>query len=165
LAYRVVHRRAGLGSLGRRRFTAVAEWRGGRIAREAKELVGSAWHWEQKRQDETEILYQRIISQAVRVRDPFVSLHEHWLIRRLAPDCRRIELGSLPKTGDELKLLHAMGWETANVHIGTKGAVRRVLLDLKKRPAKWLRRGAESMAKPIIDDWKSWAKSCHHSGQ
>ncbi len=36
LACRVVHRVAGLGSLGRERFTAIAEWRGGKIAREVK---------------------------------------------------------------------------------------------------------------------------------
>src|SRR5664279_3327978 len=46
LPFRVVHRQSGLGSLGRRRFTALTEWRGGWIAREAKELVVSAWHWE-----------------------------------------------------------------------------------------------------------------------
>ncbi len=34
--FRIVHRPAGLGSLGRRRFTLVAQWRGGFIAREAK---------------------------------------------------------------------------------------------------------------------------------
>src|SRR5262249_48164459 len=36
LAYRVVHRVAGLGSLGRQRFVALADWNGGQIAREAK---------------------------------------------------------------------------------------------------------------------------------
>ena len=46
LNYRVIHRIAGLGSLGRRRFTALADWRGGCIARETKELVVSAWGWE-----------------------------------------------------------------------------------------------------------------------
>ncbi len=45
LPFRIAHRRAGLGSLGRRRFTALAEWRGGMIAREAKQLTTSAWHW------------------------------------------------------------------------------------------------------------------------
>ena len=33
LAFRVAHRRAGMGSLGRERFTAIADWRGGKIAR------------------------------------------------------------------------------------------------------------------------------------
>jgi hypothetical protein len=158
LPFRVVHRQAGLGSLGRRRFMAFAEWRGGWIAREAKELVGSAWHWEKKSQGGTEILYQRAVSQAVRVPDPFVKVNGRWLIRRLAPDCSRIELGSLPKTREELKLLHTMGWETANIHLGTKAAVGRVLKDLNQRPGKWLRRAAEAMAKATLEDWKGWVK-------
>jgi len=159
LPFRVVHRQAGLGSLGRRRFTTLAEWRGGWIAREAKELVSSAWHWETKSRGGTGILYQRAIGQAVRVPDPFVGVNGQWLIRRLAPDCSRIELGSLPKTRDELKLLHAMGWETANIHLGTKAAVGRVLKDLNQRPGKWLHRAAEAMAKATLEDWKSWAKA------
>ena len=158
LPYRIVHRQAGLGSLGRRRFTALAQWRGGRIAREAKELVVSAWQWEKDRQAGTEILYQKAIDQAVRVPDPFVGVHGDWLMRRLAPDCSRIELGSLPKSRDELKVLQAMGWETANIHLGTKEAARRVLADLKKRPGKWLRRAAGAMVKASLDDCKEWVK-------
>jgi hypothetical protein len=157
LPFRVVHRQAGLGSLGRRRFTALAGWRGGWIAREAKELVVSAWHWEKKGQGDSEILYERAIDQALRVLDPSVGAKGHWLIRRLAPDCSRIELGSIPKTRDELKLLHSMGWETANIHLGTKAAVGFVLKDLNQRPGKWLRRAVEAMAKATLEDWKGWA--------
>ena len=40
-----MHRVAGLGSLGRRRFVALATWHDGSIAREAKELTDSAWRW------------------------------------------------------------------------------------------------------------------------
>jgi uncharacterized protein (DUF2252 family) len=47
---KIIHRQAGLGSLGRRRFTLIAEWCGGYIAREAKELRLSAWHWMDKKQ-------------------------------------------------------------------------------------------------------------------
>ena len=159
LLFRVVHRQAGLGSLGRRRFTALAEWRDGCIAREAKELVVSAWHWKTGNRGRTGILYQQAMDQAVRVPDPFVSVNGHWLVRRLAPDCSRIELGSLPRTKEELKLLHAMGWETANIHLGSKATVHRVLRDLNQRPGKWLRRGADTMAKATLEDWKGWAKS------
>jgi hypothetical protein len=147
----------GLASLGRRRFAALAEWRGGWIAREAKELVVSAWHWEDR--DADRLLYERAIGQAVRVPDPFVGVKGHWLIRRLAPDCSRIELGSLPKKRDELKLLHAMGRETANIHLGSKAATGRVLKDLQRRPAKWLCRAAAAMAKATLEDWKAWAKA------
>lgn len=145
--------------MGRRRFTALAEWRGGWIAREAKELVASAWHWEKKSEEDTEVRYQQAIGQAVRVADPFVRVNGQWLMRRLAPDCSRIELGSLPRTWEEVKLLHAMGWETANIHLGTKAAVGRVLKDLNQRPGKWLRRAVEAMAQATFEDWKGWAKA------
>ena len=38
-------RRKGGGGLGRPRYVAIAKWRGGRIVREAKALVPSAWDW------------------------------------------------------------------------------------------------------------------------
>ena len=99
------------------------------------------------------------MGQAARVPDPFVRVHGRWLIRRLAPDCGRIELGSLPNTKAELKLLHAMGWETANVHLGTGAASRDVLKDLNQRPGKWLRRAAAAMAKATQEDWREWARA------
>src|SRR5262245_48053291 len=42
LQLRMVHRQSGLGSLGRPRFTALAEWCGGKSAREAKALLPTA---------------------------------------------------------------------------------------------------------------------------
>ncbi|SPE50317.1 conserved hypothetical protein [Verrucomicrobia bacterium] len=157
LSMRIVHRQAGLGSLGRRRYTALADWRGGMIAREAKELRRSAWYWQQPRRSDDRIYYQRVIEQAVRAADPFVSFHKRWLLRRLAPDCSRIELASLPKSNEELRLLSAMGWETANLHLGTKGAKQKITKDLKSRPAKWLRKATEVMAQATLDDWKQWS--------
>jgi uncharacterized protein (DUF2252 family) len=156
--FRVVHRQAGLGSLGRRRFTALAEWRGGLIAREAKELAPSAWDWERKR-NQTDLLYEQIIQRSVRVADPCLRLHANWLMRRLAPDCSRIVLGSLPLVKDELKLLHAMGWETANIHLGTKSAAKQIQKDLHKRPARWLLKAASAMTKAIVRDWNEWRKT------
>ena len=158
LKFRVVHRQAGLGSLGRRRYAALAQWRGGWIAREVKELTVSAWHWQQGDPGKMPILYQKAVDQVLRFRDPFIALSGRWLIRRLAPDCSRIELGSLPKSKNELKLLFAMGQETANVHLGSKAAVRALHKDLRQRPAKWLRRAAEAMTKATLDDWKKWAR-------
>ena len=155
LRYHIVHRQAGLGSLGRRRFTALAEWRGGYIAREAKELVASAWGWEKKNQQQ--IMYQIVLDDAVRVPDPFVRVNEHWLVRRLAPDCSRVELGSIPKGKEELKMLSAMGWETANIHLATKAAIPRVIQDLKKRAPEWLSSAAKAMTKAMLEDWKVWS--------
>ena len=155
ISFRVAHRQAGLGSLGRRRFTALAEWRGGFIAREAKELTVSAWHWWQQKPGE-DILYPVILKRAIRALDPCVSLRRQWLLRRLAPHCSRIELDSLPKARDERKLLHAMGWETANIHLGTPGAAHKVEADLRKRPPHWLRKATGAMTKATLADWKAW---------
>jgi hypothetical protein len=63
------------------------------------------------------------------VSDPFVEVSTNWLIGRVAPDCCRIELEPVPKTGDELTLLAAMGWEAANIHLGNKIA-RQISQDL-----------------------------------
>ncbi|MBZ5678770.1 MAG: DUF2252 domain-containing protein [Acidobacteriia bacterium] len=158
LSYRLVRRIAGLGSLGHARFVAIAEWRGGQIAREAKALVPSACHWVQGSKHPAEILYQAIISRAVRCPDPFVHLHGRWIVRRLAPHCSRIELATLHAPGAELRLLHAMGWETANVHLGTKSARKAILRHLGRQKGKWLHRAADEMLNSIRSDWQSWRK-------
>ena len=150
------HRIAGLGSLGRHRYVALGTWRGGRIAREAKPLVPSAAVWAGQANEGSGILYQRILDKAVRCVDPFVHMEGDWIVRRLSPDCSRIELRSLPIRRDEMRLLYSMGWETANVHLGTAGAQRRIAADLKKRDPAWLLTAARQMAKVVSADWKDW---------
>jgi hypothetical protein len=155
LSFRVVHREAGLGSLGRPRFAAIAEWRGGKIAREVKALLVSACVWETK-SVRAEIQYEKIIKGAVRAVDPFVGLRNHWLLRRLSPYCSRLELRDLPRHKEEEKLLRAMGWETANIHLGSRASGKAVMRDLKKRDSQWLRQAAKLTAEAVRDDWKKW---------
>ncbi len=155
LEYRIMHRVSGLGSLGRRRFVALVEWRGGSIAREAKELTDSAWYWAHARRRKTAIHYQEALDRSRRCPDPFVKLRGRWLVRRLAPDCSRIELSSLPAKRDSARLLHAMGFETANIHLGTRDAGS-LEADLKLRRASWLHNAALAMVKSVEADWKRW---------
>jgi hypothetical protein len=155
---KIVHRQAGLGSLGRRRFTIIAQWLGGYVAREVKELVPSAWHWADAKQS-AKIFYTTMVHTAVRGVDPTVFAQGPWLVRRLAPDCSRVELNQLPQKRDELKLLRAMGHETANIHLGTPGAARAIAADLRKRPSRWLFNAAQAMESATIDDWKQWRKA------
>jgi hypothetical protein len=157
LRYKTSHRVAGLGSLGRERFVAVAEYSGAKICREAKALAPSSWFWARDR-DENGIRYQEVLDSAVRALDPFVRLKGKWIVRRLAPDCSRVELASLPKEKQEQRLLHAMGWELANVHLGSKRSAA-ILKDLSRRPAHWLHRAAARMGKATIADWKDWAQA------
>jgi len=156
LHWHVAHRIAGLGSLGRERYVAIAEWRGGSVAREAKALAPSACVWAEQGKGTAPIHYQEILDRAVRCPDPFVKLQKRWIVRRLAPDCSRIELSAIPKEREEVKLLHAMGFETANVHLGT--AKPRVLAaDLKKRRTGWLLKAARAMEKAVRDDFADYS--------
>jgi uncharacterized protein (DUF2252 family) len=157
LACRIVHRVAGLGSLGRQRFTAIADWHGGRIAREVKALAPSACLWAAKGKGSAPILYQRLLDAVVRCPDPFFTQRGPWILRRLAPDCSRIELSDLPKERDETRLLHAMGWETANIHLGSLEA-KAALKDLESRTGRWLDDAAGRMADALIADWKEWGR-------
>jgi hypothetical protein len=156
LKYRLTHRVAGLGSLGRERYVALADWRGGSIAREAKALAPSAVVWAKDGRGSLKIRYQEILDTAVRCRDPFVHLQKRWIVRRLAPDCSRIELSALPKERDELRLLEAMGWETANVHLGSEKP-RLLQSDLKKRPRGWLLSAARKMEKAVMADFEAYS--------
>jgi Uncharacterized protein conserved in bacteria (DUF2252) len=155
LPRRIVHRVAGLGSLGRQRFVAIAEWQDGRIAREAKALAPSAAQWAHGGEGEQKVLYQTALDHAVRSVDPWVKVRRRWIVRRLAPDCSRIELGDLPQERDEARLLHAMGWETANVHLGSSSA-HALLADLASREGAWLHHAAEVMVAAVKEDWEAW---------
>lgn len=154
--YSVAHRVAGLGSLGRQRYLALADWRGGKVAREAKALLPSAWTWANRDDTQSELRYQDVLNRAVRSPDPFVVLRGEWIVRRLAPDCFRIELDTLPTDRDEGRLLHAMGWETGNVHLGSAEAIAQVTKDVQKRPRDWLRAAATAMTQETLADWRAW---------
>lgn len=159
LKYRLFHRVAGLGSLGHARFVALADWHGGRIAREAKAVVSSACDWAKGHDGAAEILYQTIIARAVRCPDPFVQLRGRWIVRRLSPHCSRIELATLKAQGEEARLMRAMGWETANIHLGTRGARKAILRHLQRQKGRWLHEAAEAMAASVRKDWTAWKKN------
>jgi hypothetical protein len=157
LEWKAAHRVAGLGSLGRERWVCIAEYRGGSVAREAKALAPSACLWADQSKGSAAILYQEVLDRAVRCRDPFVRLQKRWIVRRLAPDCSRIELSALPRERDEMRLLHAMGWETANVHLGTAKASA-LRPDLKSRRPGWLFRAAREMQKAVLADFEEYRR-------
>lgn len=149
LELRFARRIAGLGSLGRPRFVAIADWRGGVVARETKPLLPSACALAS---GDGRIFYPDVVGRAVRVPDPFLRVQDGWIARRLAPDCARIDLVDLPANHDESKLLFAMGFETANVHLGTIGARERIAADLRGREPRWLHRAVKRMTADVLAD-------------
>jgi hypothetical protein len=156
LRFRVVRRRAGLGSLGQARYVALAEWEGGLIAREAKALVPSAIVWLLGRWERGQPHYRSLLAHSIRARDPFQRISGRWLIRRLSPEASPIELTDLPKERNEEQLLRAMGTEAANVHLGTARARAAVLHDLGRRRPDWLHEVAKAFAKAVERDWREY---------
>jgi len=156
LEYRLKQRWAGVGSLGRPRYTMLATFEGQPIAREAKSLLPSAALWAVKKHQGATIHYDEILKQAVRSHDPLVKVHPGWVIRRLAPDCRRIELMELGSEPDKLRMLHSMGWETGNIHLGTPAVVKDILGDMQDRKKNWLVKAARKMTDATIKDWAMW---------
>ncbi len=154
-SYRTTRVPKGLGSLGRRRFFALAAWQGGMIAREAKEILPSACLWAAKEKaGRGNAWLERTVDSAVRCADPLYQVSGRWLVRRLAPDCFRIDLEQLTHHADMASLLHSMGWETANVHLGRLKAPKKLLSALHHLPAKWLADASKVMFAQTLKDWE-----------
>jgi uncharacterized protein DUF2252 len=151
---------AGLGSLGHPRVLALSQWHGAHIVREAKALTRAAWVWSAGvKKEDAPLLQEQIINNAVRIPDPHMQFRDGWIARRLAPDCCHIELSSLPEERDEERLLYAMGWETANIHLGTRKKTSALKKDLGARRGRWLHKAAKAMAEATRQDWKEWRKA------
>ncbi len=64
----------------------------------------------------------------------------------------------LPKQRGELRLLNAMGRETANIHLGSRNARKSIRRHVGGMKSSLLLEAAKGMGKVIIDDWKDWKK-------
>ena len=162
LSFREQKSPGGLGSLGRRRFTAVDKSKGGvRDAREAKALVPSALYWCAGQADMPSQT-ATVLQHAVRVPDPHFQVHDQWLVRQLAPDIAKIEM---PANASDKRLALApdllvlMGHETANIHLGSRSrdVLEKRLRELD-RDELWFATATERMAACTRTDHAQWAK-------
>jgi hypothetical protein len=146
-------RAVGVGSLGKPRFAALAQWQGGPISREVKALVPSAVCWATG--EERPPALPSILARAVRSPDPHFQVCGGWVCRRIAPDIERSAFVAGQGNATAARLLEAMGRELACVHDGDAAAV---LADLARRPRKWLRKGVATMLSDVLDDWAAWRR-------
>lgn len=147
--------RVGVGSLGKPRYVALAKWSGGWVAREAKAVTPPATAW-LRGSSSSRSHMAAIVRAAVRSPDPFFRPEKRWLARRLAPRCSRIELAPLADAADRIELLEAMGAEIANVHLGSRSAVRAIRRDIARRKGDWLKDAARRMHEALRQDWEEW---------
>jgi hypothetical protein len=145
----------GGGSLGRPRYVAVAFWRGGQALREAKALVPSAWTWAHGEKSKTSNFLE-LANGRFRAPDPFLDVRDKFILRRIAADSRKIELGDA--AGSELRtnLLRAMGFDLASIHAAGPPGARALRADLKKRPRGWLSAAAKTAVAAVNRDYEAW---------
>ena len=159
MPYHIAHRSAGLGSLGRERFVAIALYHGGHIAREAKALAPSAGVWASGDRGTARILYQRLLNRAI----------------RLSRSLRGPE-GPLDRAAPGAGLLRASKWDRCRSS-ATKSnccapwdmkrptctsALLRRKADSERSeeaPACWLHHAAHQMAAAVMEDWEEWRKA------
>ena len=154
-APKFLQRFAGGGSRGKPRYVAVADWRGGRVAREATALVPSAWDWAHGRPDAPS-RYMQLSAAPWRAPDPFLSATASFLVRRLAPDSRKAELGPRAGAAIDRRLLLAMGREIGSLHGVDRSAARAIVRDLSHRPKGWLARAAKTAAAAVVRDYDQY---------
>lgn len=150
-------REAGVGSLGRPRIVGTGVAAGGRIAREAKALAPSAALWAAGRENDESLNYETIITRAVRCRDPWVKQIDRWVVRRLAPDCSRIDTRKL-SAGAAAEILAAMGREAANIHLGVPSKAVVIVRDLERRKEGWLEEASLRMERITRKECGEWRK-------
>jgi hypothetical protein len=129
---------------------ATQDWRGGPVAREAKAVLPSCWD----RKGPAGAGYA-LASGRYRAPDPWLRVTGGAVIRRLAPDSRKLELRH-EKDHVRKRLLKAMGRDIAAVHAADEARIAAVRADLDRRPAGWLAAAARLAVEATERDWKGW---------
>ena len=156
LIYRVAHRVAGLGSLGRERYVAIADWGGGRVAREAK-AMGLRRVFGQMKVKARRRYFMRISSPKRRgfltpscicaaggscAGCPPIVPASNW------PPCLRSEMSSGCSTPWVSRpQISTWGARTQSRPFGATWA---------RRKPDWLHEAVHEMTKAVLKDWEEW---------
>jgi hypothetical protein len=151
---RFASRSKGGGSLGRPRFLVIASWNSGRVVREAKALVPSAWAWAHGDGDENRFLQAAFGS--YRSPDPHLRCDAGFVLRRVAPDSRKINVDDIQVNGLTKELLKAMAADLAAVHAAS-AKTSEIVEDLSRRPRQWLREAVKVAKDATRRDFAGYA--------
>jgi len=153
---RLCSRQKGSGSLGRPRYVVVGYWRGGRVLREAKALVPSAWIWANGSSGSRRSRLLDAAHGRYRAPDPLLLVRHKFIFRRIAGDAEKIELGKKAGADLHLRLLNAMGFDLASIHAASARSIEAIVKDLDKRPRRWLNDAAAAAANEVRRDFREW---------
>ncbi len=149
---RMARRSAGAGSLGRPRFVAHGRFLGGPMAREVKGRVASCWPGAPDLG-----LAARLIKGPGRAPDPFLAFSDTHVLRRLAPNSRKLKFADLRRRLGE-RLYGAMGADLAAVHAQADGAAAAIAADLKGRRGPWLADAATRVATWTEQEFRAYRR-------
>jgi hypothetical protein len=149
-------RQSGAGSLGRPRYVAIAEWRSGIVVREAKALVPSAWAWAHGKGKRTKV--EGLAGGTYRAPDAALRARGRWLVRRLAPDSRKLDFRDIAKSGLTAHVLFRMAADIGAVHAADKRSAN-IQEDLASRAAKWLLSAANAAHESVLEDYDEYCRS------
>src|SRR5262249_60566303 len=136
----------------------------GRILREAKALVPSSFDWARGGAAGWP-RFLDIARGAHRAPDPHLDLANGVIIRRLAPDVRKVERGPDFDLTLESDLLSAMGFDIGAIHAEDAQTIARIQGDLDARPDEWLHKAAKRAGAWVEDEHAHWARDMAGNGQ
>jgi hypothetical protein len=146
---KIAPRRAGMGSLGRPRYVASGWWLGGPIAWEAKGAMPSCFAG--AREDG---LAQALAHGRFRAAEPSLVYADSHVLRRLAPDSRKLRFEELREHfGRRLGLEMAREIGTIHAQRGDAAAIGR---DRDHIGAKGLAAAARRVAEWTEQEWRDW---------
>jgi hypothetical protein len=157
ISFDTARRVAGTGSLGRPRWIAVATWRGGWIVRESKAVLTSAWQLAHGGPEK--LFLAEIAGGEFRAPDPWYRVSDGIVTRRLSPNNRKIEAGSIDADLNGQKMLAAMGFELANIHMGDRNASTTIAGDFEARNPEWWTAATKNAALSVIEDYKAFCSA------
>jgi hypothetical protein len=153
----------GLGSLGHERFFSYTEHQGGPMAAEGKSVALSAALWASG-EAKGELQIEKILRAKTRPFGPGTMIRNGWLIRPLMSDCGVIDLSLLnvdedPMTvsHDQDRILTAMGFEIANLHL-LSTPVDRLKKAISDFRVPVFRKTVETMIDLVRADYRAWKK-------
>jgi hypothetical protein len=124
------------------------------IVREAKAIVPSAWTWanpkSSRRPNVLDIAYG-----TYRAPDTSPSAADGFLLRRVAPDSRKLDLKDVAKRELGITVLQAMRRDIGAIRAAHRRASA-IVTDLAQRDANWLHVAAGKAQRAVETDHKPW---------
>lgn len=149
-------RSAGAGSLGRPRFVAFGEYRSGPVAVEVKALLPSCWTVGREPG-----LAAQMATGMYRSPDPVQVYGAGYVLRRLAPNSRKVDFAEMPAKG-RARLIRAMGSELASVHAEADADREAIADDFDRRRGGWL---ADAGRRVAARTQQEFATYCEDAGR